>query len=139
MTPRMLQSEFYNSRYDLFGRTHWVRIVSRLKFAANAPQIVLSTRINKVSHICTLATYKTLKHQNEQKTSENNKTNGLTNKGQICNIWHSSHSFTHVDEMNECLAPESNNTQARLPYKGIVPMMTLTMFPLVATFSGVRE
>ena len=64
MTPRSLQSEFYNSRYDHFGETRQVWIIIQLKFASNAPRTVLSPRINGISPKCTLATYKTLKYKN---------------------------------------------------------------------------
>ena len=64
MTPRKLQSEFYNSRYGLFGGTRRVRIIARLKFAATAPRTVFSPRINRITPRCTLITCKTLKHQN---------------------------------------------------------------------------
>jgi hypothetical protein len=64
MTPRSLQSEFYNSRYGRFGETRRVRIIAQLKFASNAPRTASSPKINVVSPRCTLTTCKTLKHQN---------------------------------------------------------------------------
>jgi hypothetical protein len=62
MTPRSLQSEFYNSRYGRFGGTRRVQVISQLKFASNAPRTTLSPRINVISPRCTLVTCKTLKH-----------------------------------------------------------------------------
>ena len=64
MTPRTPQLEFYNSRYGFFDGTRRVQIIAQLKFAANASRTVLSPRINEISHRYTLATFKTLKHQN---------------------------------------------------------------------------
>ena len=64
MTPRTLQSELYNSRYNRFGGTCRVQIIARLKFAGNTPWTVLSPIINGMSPRCTLTTCKTLKHQN---------------------------------------------------------------------------
>ena len=63
MTPRSLQSDFYDSRYGRFDGTRQVRIITQLKFASNAPRTVLSPRINEISPR-TLAFCKTLKHQN---------------------------------------------------------------------------
>ena len=63
MTPRLLELVFYNSRYGRFGGTHRVQIIARLKFAFNASRTILSSKINGISPICTLATCKTLKHQ----------------------------------------------------------------------------
>lgn len=37
-----------------------------------------------------------------------------------------SQGFAYVVETNECLAPESNSVHARLPYKGMVPVTTIT-------------
>jgi hypothetical protein len=56
-----------------------------------------------------------------------------------CDTSHIQNMEVYMDEMNEYVAPESNNTQARLPYKGIVPVTTSTLFPSIATFSGVRD
>jgi hypothetical protein len=56
MTVISLQSEFYNSRYGHFGGTRRVQIITRLKFASNAPQTALSPRINVINPRCTLAT-----------------------------------------------------------------------------------
>ena len=64
VTPSSLQSEFYNSRYGLFGGTRQVRITTWLKFAANAPRTVLSPTIYGISPRYTLTTCKILKHQN---------------------------------------------------------------------------
>jgi hypothetical protein len=78
MTPRSLQSEFYNSRYGLFGGTRQVRIIFRLKFAANASRTVLSPTINGISPRCTLATYKipklTKNIKQKNKKTKNKKT-----------------------------------------------------------------
>jgi hypothetical protein len=55
-TPRSPQSEFYNSRYGRFGRTHRVLIIARFNFAAKASRTVLSPRFNGISPKCNLAT-----------------------------------------------------------------------------------
>ena len=73
MTSRSLQSEFYNSRYDHFGGTYRVWIIARLKFASNIPWTVLSPRIKGISPRCTLATCKTLKHQNTKTNQKHQK------------------------------------------------------------------
>jgi hypothetical protein len=53
--------------------------------------------------------------------------------GSVLNL----HNFTYDKEINECVAPESNNTQATLPNKGIVPVTTSVVFSSARTLSGV--
>jgi hypothetical protein len=48
------------------------------------------------------------------------------------------HNFTYDEEINECITPESNNTQATLPNNGIVLVTMLVAFSSACTFSGVR-
>jgi hypothetical protein len=44
------------------------------------------------------------------------------------------HNFTYVDEINECIAPGSNNTQATLPNNGIVPVIISVALSSARTF-----
>jgi hypothetical protein len=47
------------------------------------------------------------------------------------------HNFTYDEEMNKCEAPRSNNAQATLPNKGIIPVTTSVALSSARTFSGV--
>jgi hypothetical protein len=53
--------------------------------------------------------------------------------GSILNL----HNFTYDKEINEFVAPESNNTQTTLPKKGIVPVTTPIVLSSAMTLSGV--
>ena len=50
-------------------------------------------------------------------------------------------SFAYAAEINEYVAPESNNVHARLPNKGMVPVTTsaISSFPSSSALPGVRE
>jgi hypothetical protein len=47
------------------------------------------------------------------------------------------HNLTCDKEISECATPESNNTQATLPNKGIVPVTTSVVFSSAKILSGV--
>ena len=46
MTPRTHQLEFNNSRYVLFGRTHWVRIIAPMSPTKKAISRVVELRFS---------------------------------------------------------------------------------------------